>query len=81
MPQGPVLFNVFINDIFHFVSRSQLYNYADDNTVSCVDHDLRNIVENLVQDSLSLIQWFTDNQMKANPENFQAIAVGKKNQN
>ena len=26
---------------------------------------------------LRLIQWFADNQMKANPGKFQAIAVGK----
>jgi hypothetical protein len=24
---GPLLFNVFINDIFHFISDSSLYNY------------------------------------------------------
>jgi hypothetical protein len=27
---------------------------------------------------LELIKWFSINQMKANPEKFQAIAVGKK---
>lgn len=33
---GPVLFKVFIIDIFHFVQNSTIYtcyNYADDNTV------------------------------------------------
>ena len=29
---GPLVFNVFINDIFHFFDKSSLYNYADDNT-------------------------------------------------
>ena len=29
--------------------------------------------------SLELIKWFSINQMKANPEKIQAIAVGKKN--
>ena len=32
---GPVLFNMFINDIFHSVKSCSLYNYADYNTVSC----------------------------------------------
>ena len=32
---GPVLFNMFINDIFHFVKSCSLYNYVDYNTVSC----------------------------------------------
>jgi hypothetical protein len=31
---GAVLFNIFINDIFYFISDSSLYNYADDNTLS-----------------------------------------------
>jgi retron-type reverse transcriptase len=31
---GPVLFNIFINDIFYFIQDSSLYNYADDNTLS-----------------------------------------------
>ena len=31
---GPLLFNVFINDTFHVLNKSSLYNYADDNTMS-----------------------------------------------
>jgi hypothetical protein len=30
----PLLFNVFSNDIFYFVKKGTLYNYADDNTLS-----------------------------------------------
>ena len=38
---GPLLFNVFINDIFYFIEHGTLYNYADDNTISfcCPDFD------------------------------------------
>jgi hypothetical protein len=32
----------------------------------------------LEKDSLALIEWFSCNQMKANPDKFQAIAIGKK---
>ena len=31
---GPLLFNVFIYDIFNFFDKPSLYNYADDNTLS-----------------------------------------------
>jgi hypothetical protein len=38
VPQGSILetlhFNVFINDIFYFVEKGTLYNYADDNALS-----------------------------------------------
>jgi hypothetical protein len=57
---------------------SELYNYTDDNTLSYSDSDINNLVKNLEMESLELIKWFSINQMKANPENFQAIAVGKK---
>ena len=30
---GPLLFNIFINDIFLFVESSDVCNYADDNTL------------------------------------------------
>ena len=82
VPQGSilglVLFNIFINDIFHVIKNSKLYNYADDNTVSAADQVLSKLIANLAEDSLMLIKWFADNHMKANPDKFQAIAVGKR---
>ena len=75
---GPVLFNRFINDIFHVIKNSQLKNNADDNTVSAADRVLSKLIANLAEDSLMLFKWFADNHMKANPDKFQAIAVGKR---
>ena len=34
---GPLLFNIFMNDIFYFKKKASIYNYADDNTVSYSD--------------------------------------------
>ena len=31
---GPILFNLFINDITYYFKESNLFNYADDNTLS-----------------------------------------------
>ena len=31
---GPILFNIFINDLFYFIEGSNLHNFADDNTLS-----------------------------------------------
>ena len=30
---GPILFNIFINDLFYFVDGENLHNFADDNTI------------------------------------------------
>ena len=53
-------------------------NSSDDNTVSHADTNLKSLIDELFEDSSRPIQWFADNQMKANPGKFQAIAVGKR---
>jgi hypothetical protein len=63
------------------IQESSLYNYADDNTLSYEGHNLDQLITVLERDSLTLIDWFTENQMKANPDKFQAIAIGKKTKN
>ena len=76
---GPVLFNLFINDIFYFVNDCQIYNYADDNVIShCADSDelLKSVLEQNLQ---SLLKWFKSNGMKANPSKFQLISFGNTN--
>ena len=35
---GPLLFNIFINDLFLFVENSELCNYADENSINCSRH-------------------------------------------
>ena len=34
---GPLLFNIFINDLFFFVERSEVCNYADDNSLTVAE--------------------------------------------
>lgn len=78
---GPILFNVFINDIFYFINHSNLYNYADDNTISFSNKDFAIMKNTLEAEGSALVDWFTDNQMQANPCKFQGLAVGKKTRN
>jgi hypothetical protein len=39
--------------------------------------DINKVISTLEDDSVTLINWFSINKMKANPEKFQAIAIGK----
>ena len=75
---GPLLFNIFINDIFHFTHHTKLYNYADDNTISYSSPHFDTMKQTLEAEGSALADWFAANQMEANPEKFQGIAVGKK---
>ena len=34
---GPLLFNIFINDIFFFIEKSEICNFVDDNTLYSCD--------------------------------------------
>ena len=43
VPQGPLLFNFFINDLFLFVLNSGRYNFAEDNTLSVSDISVEQI--------------------------------------
>ena len=38
---GPLLFNIFINDLFFMIIRSDVCNFADDNTLYSCDKKIR----------------------------------------
>ena len=52
---GPLLFNVFVNDIFYFVKQAVIYNYADDNTLSFIHNDLVVLKKVLEEENYILI--------------------------
>ena len=85
VPQGsilrPLLFNVFVNDIFMFIEKSEICSFADDNTIYDCGKDLSNILENLKHDMKILLKWFRINSLQANPGKFQFMILGKKNRN
>ena len=84
MPQGsilgPLLFNIFINDLFYaFDKGCNLYNYADDNTLGFCHGDKLVLGQQLEGYAEHAIAWFKDNGMIANPDKFQAMVLSPKN--
>ena len=65
---GPLLFNIFINDIFLFVKETRITNYADDNTPYNCDININNTLTHLEVEAQLLIKWFGANFMKANAD-------------
>ena len=53
-----VLFNIFISDIFFFIEKSQIYNFADDNTLYSCNRNLLHIKENLIFNMKNILFWF-----------------------
>ena len=74
---GPLLFNLFINDLFLFIERTNIFIFADDNIIYSCQNDLKTISEDLRYDMVTLLRWFKENSMKANPKKFQFMILGK----
>ena len=75
---GPLLFNIFINDIFFFVNNTNICNYADDTTIYACNSDLNTIINRLEIDSAVLAKWFSENYMKLNEDKCHLMIFGNK---
>ena len=66
---GPLLFNLFINDFVLFLTDTFLSNYADDNNFYSIRKD-RDIIKNLLQKDLRVqTEWFFENYIVLNQKN------------
>ena len=75
---GPLLFNIFLCDLFLFVPDIGIANYADDNTLHATIKHLETVLKDLEQGSGTLLEWFTDNLIKANPESITSLLAQMK---
>ena len=63
---GPLLFNLFINDLILFLYTTVLSNYADDNNLYAFSKDKEETKRALVEDFQIVINWFYENYMTLN---------------
>ena len=63
---GPLLFNIFINDIFFFLDKAKIANYADDNSTYTVEDNIVDLLKCLEQETSTVLNWFKINEMKSN---------------
>ena len=75
---GPLLFNIYINDLFFFITQTDVCNYADDYTFYTCDKDLKSLIQRLEHDSLIAIEWFDCNYMKLNSKKCHLLLAGHK---
>ena len=82
VPQGSILglllFDIFINDLFLNVTKSEICSFADDNKLYSFDKTLDTIFSNLKYDLENVLSWFQANSLKANPSKFQFMILGDK---
>ena len=75
---GPLLFNIFKNDIFYFLEdHCILYNYADDDTICQSDFSISRLESKLSVAAVKATEWFKCNGMQANAPKFQVAFFTK----
>ena len=75
---GPLLFNLYINDLLMFVRDVDICNYADDTTLYVSDTDTINILNKLESSIPAVAGWFQDNYMRLNREKCHFMVFGDK---
>ena len=63
---GPLLFNIFLCNLFFEDESSYFANYTDDTTPYTVGSNITEVLTNLSCHAQKLFTWFANNQMKAN---------------
>ena len=74
---GPLLFNLFINDLILFLYTTVLSNYADDKNLYAIGNDKEETKKALAKDFKTVINWFYKNYMILNIGKCHYMCMGK----
>ena len=77
---GPLLFNIYLNDLLHLTECTNMCNYADDTSFHACDSYLKDLITRLEHDSLLVIEWFQANYMKLNQGKCHLLISGHKHE-
>ena len=50
---GPLLFNIYVNDLIYFIQNTEICNFVDDNTIYSCGTNLDGIIIDLEEDLMS----------------------------
>ena len=65
---GPLLFNIYVNDLFYFIDNASIANYAVDNTPYLTNERLEILISNLEIEINTLNNWFKSNYLSSNDD-------------
>ena len=70
---GPLLFNIYLSDLFLFNEDTDIANYADDNSLHACKSDMDSVIVQLEEDSKILLEWVSNKVLKANHDKFHLL--------
>ena len=73
---GPLLFNIYINDLFFLLVGTHVCNFADDTTLTVCSAKMEDLIHELEDKTLSAILWFEYNYMKLNQSKCHFLTCG-----
>ena len=73
---GPLLFNIFICDMFYFLKDYGIANYADDSTPYSAKTNHKLVIEEVEKFSSILFKWLQTNHMKINTDKSHLLLSG-----
>ena len=72
---GPLLFNIFINDISFFIKKTKIANYTDDSTTYTSEENIESLLKTLQEETSMVLKWFNVNEMKSNDDKCHLIVA------
>ena len=60
---GPILFDIYLNDLFYLTEMTQVCNFTDDTTFYVCGKDLNILINRLEHDTSLAVEWFENNFM------------------
>ena len=74
---GPLLFNIYISDLFFFVEEDNVTSYDNDTTPCSNGKNVVTVLENIETRGKEVFSWFSMNYLKVNPGKFQLLLTSE----
>ena len=72
---GPLLFNIYLNDLFFFLKDVGICNFADDTTIDISDESLDNVLISIEKNSMLAIYWIESKYIELNTAKCRVIVL------
>ena len=69
------MYNICLNDLFKFLEETKICSFADDTTIYACGPKIETVITLLERDALKITEWFPNNYMKLNVDNFHLMTL------